>query len=255
MKTSFDLALALISTIGLIATIIALVLSLKQLRQAHCQTRELEGIGRSLSTRYVGKFPAFLPELVSLIESAERDLVIFCDFPAYARFSDPQRWLEYRQVLERKNRHNGFKLNFTCFDRQHRLIESRAQFGVTPETLEEWRRDTAHREMLQGLVNEYRVVATIEDVDPGTFLELLERADTQVLDQVLTPPAMVRELPVIPLFFWIADGKEAIFAFPSGGSEYGFRTIDSQLISAFLDLVRQYHRSGNESGPLASGRG
>ena len=249
MKTTTELALAAISVFGVIATIIALALSLAQLRHTRSQTQELEGIGRSLSTRYIGKFPSFLAELVSLVGNAEKDLVIFCDFPAYARFSDPQRWLDYRQSLERKNRHNGFKLSFTCFDRQHRIVESREQFGVTDEVLEKWRHDASYRERLQGLVNEYGSVSTVDEVNAQVFLDLLERADTQVLEQVLTPPAMIRQLPVIPLFFWIADGREAIFAFPSVGSEYGFRTIDNQLISAFLDLARQYHRMGEDLAP------
>jgi hypothetical protein len=47
----------------------------------------------------------------------------------------------------------------------------------------------------------------------------------------------------MPIYFWIADDKNAIFAVPaltSDAIEYGFTTSDRDLIIAFKNMKRRY---------------
>jgi hypothetical protein len=91
-----------IENIGLLLAIAALAVGvwhLKELRQVindareqtkeakthtvalQTQTRDLEEVRQSLSTRYPGQFPQYYPSIVDLLGRAKREIIIFCDFP------------------------------------------------------------------------------------------------------------------------------------------------------------------------------
>lgn len=59
-------------------------------------------IREALPTKRLGRFPSFLPEIVGLIQNASRSVTIFCDFPAYGSFSDPDTFRVYQRAIEDK---------------------------------------------------------------------------------------------------------------------------------------------------------
>src|SRR4051794_194335 len=59
---------------------------------------DLSTVKSSLSTRFAGSFPDFLDDIIATVNSAQHTLVILCDFPAYADFSDPSRSLLLRHA-------------------------------------------------------------------------------------------------------------------------------------------------------------
>src|SRR5438874_340478 len=63
---------------------------------------DLRKVQSSLSTQFAGPFPDFLDDVISTIKTAQHSLVVLCDIPAYADFSDPSRSLIIRQLLEQK---------------------------------------------------------------------------------------------------------------------------------------------------------
>ena len=70
-----------------------------------------------------------------------------------------------------------------------------------------------------------------------------------MLEQVFSGSVKKHTLDVIPIFFWIADGREAIFSFPSiRAGEYGFLTTDQQLIRGLLDTEELFNKGSNDAG-------
>src|SRR5207248_7762391 len=99
--------------------IISLVLAVVALAIGVYHLVEIRRASKSLSTRYIGKFPFFLPQIVEVLASASHDIVIFCDFPGYGDFSDPPNALEYRQVIE-KQMQRGVAVELTCMSEENR---------------------------------------------------------------------------------------------------------------------------------------
>jgi hypothetical protein len=62
-------------------------------------TQRLEA---QLSTRRIGVFPDFLPDVIDLLETAAKEALIFCPFPAYGELSNPDEYSRYADVIRRK---------------------------------------------------------------------------------------------------------------------------------------------------------
>ncbi len=82
--------------VGLILAIVALLVGVYHLVGIRRATSDVRAVQDGLSTRYVGNFPFFLNKIIELISSAQHEIIVFCDYPAYADFSDPPGALAYR---------------------------------------------------------------------------------------------------------------------------------------------------------------
>src|SRR5690349_17269177 len=98
--------LNVISVTSAIATVVALRFSLQQTREIQ-QIRlslsgEIQQIQLSLSTRYIGEFPDYFPDIVNLIKDAKEEIIICCNFATSGIISVNDQWLEYRNALEER---------------------------------------------------------------------------------------------------------------------------------------------------------
>ena len=86
-------------------------------------------------------------------------------------------------------------------------------------------------------------------------IRALNEADEDILRQVFRKDVV--RLPIdVPIYFWIADERSAIFAIramTAGAFEYGFRTSDRALIQGLLDIRRRF-RSKFEEASLLRGQ-
>jgi hypothetical protein len=65
----------------------------------HNQIKQLDLIRDNLSTRYIGPFPDHMRAIVDGVRGAQRSIRIMCDAPAYAAYSTPQLYAEYKSAL------------------------------------------------------------------------------------------------------------------------------------------------------------
>jgi hypothetical protein len=206
------------------------------------QTSALDEVRGSLSTRYVGQFPEYYPEIVELLNRAKREIVIFCDFPAYASFTDPQTWLDYEQTLERKTQREGVTLSLTCLNQRNRSMALQEQFFDPQNDWNAWKED--ENEKLRRFLSSRRGARSVDELTKEEFVKMLEAVDRHSLEDTFER-ADVRQLDCyIPIFFWLTDGIRAVFAIPGSAQravEYGFSTTDQKLISAFLDMREHYN--------------
>lgn len=202
----------------------------------------LEEVKGSLSTRYVGQFPEYYPEIVELLKGAKREIVIFCDFPAYASFTDPRTWFDYEQTVERKTQQEGVTVSLTCLNQRHRSMALHEQFfdGLN---WNDWKNMPTVNGQLQYFLSSRRQAPSFNELTQDQFISMLDAVDRRSLQDTFEK-AQIRELDsYIPLFFWLTDGIKAVFAIPGTSQravEYGFLTTDQKLISAFLDMRHHY---------------
>ena len=249
------------SIISLILTVIALVvsvfLSYKQSKEAENLTANLTVIGDgltskltlisdTLSTRYLGEFPDFLPEIINVLTGAQNKVVIVCDFPTYGRFSKPDLWLDYKHIIEKITESSKVSISFVCLESKARIDFSRKQFFHKPPTEEQWEKFCSepvfHLKMKpllirNGLENKLPLPTFNE------FINLLEKEDNDMLQITFSNIKYILTPDPMPLYFWISDDKTGVFSFPSyesDKSEFGFVTSDQKLIASFLQIHESY---------------
>jgi hypothetical protein len=235
----------MIGLISLVLAVLAMLVALWHVRSIHKTAKKLDDVQRSLSTQYIGQFPEFFPQIVSLIESARHNIVIFCDSPAYTCFSDHPTFIDYAHALERKAQQSGMTIALTCSGPEYRSRTARKQFPTLPE---EWNRrkdDLIFKERLGYFLGAHLKAPTIDEITSDQFLQLIAETERRALEDTFAK-AETREIEVyLPLHFWLVDNMKAIFAIPKDTAEYGFQTNDSKLIEALVVMRDQYHGTNN----------
>ena len=254
-----------------IATVVALVLAIGQTLLAHRQTKdlsfisdtarrqmeelpsisdtarrqtdELSFISNALSTKYLGSFPEYLTQLNSLVENTKRDLLILSTIPSHGVFSDHEEWFKRKQALE-DALHRKVKVNCVFANASKREEHRRNQFRDALANWSAWRSNPVNAARLQQIVDRFGDGGSIQELTSDQFLNLLETASIQELERTYKGAAIITQIHFRPpLYMWIADGKEAIFAFwttrPNHAAQ-AFWTTDVRLIDALAKIHQEY---------------
>ncbi|MGD1278550.1 MAG: hypothetical protein ABR964_15160 [Tepidisphaeraceae bacterium] len=239
-----------ITVVGLVLAVVALVLAWKQLR-------DLQRVQNSLSTRYIGQFPEHMDEVVKLVKSAKRNLTIVCDVPAYCSFTRPELGLAYKQALEGKKYQAGFKtLRFICLS--DREIDAFHHEQLDPDTTDDkWPEFKKHFDtQLNFLIRDYGSAETFESLTREQFFNLVMTAHKSMMAGVLQRWHPGRFDTTMPIYFWIADDFRGVLAIPvlaDGVTEICFATNDQQILKALMGLYSRLNRKAAIAGnPSAS---
>jgi hypothetical protein len=211
------------------------------LNKIETQVDNLKTIEKSMSTRYIGEFPDFLPEISNLILEAREQVIIFCDIPAYAYFSNNSYYNDYEHNIETiRDEYENVKIELICLDKNSR--NSFYEEFLEGKKWDSWR--IKNKEKLKKLPALESKKYSFELLKKDQFIEILEEANQHMIERGAFSSATTKEIEtLIPIFFWIVDEKKAIFSIPSyksGHLEYGFFTSDSRIILSLLDMKQRY---------------
>jgi hypothetical protein len=220
-----------------LAAVVAIVLAYAHAYHLRRQVRHLDEIRTWLPTQPIGVFPSYLHNIADLVKRARESIVIMCDYPAYGVFSDPDAYFNYSRELADKL-HMRKLVSLTCLDDAWRTTGTRAEFSKHLPGWNRWRRKEVRniRELLhRHNCDEARAATvTIDEI-----VELLRVDDARMLENTFLTADVKTVSDTLPLYFWLIDGKEAIFAIPSFSDraiERGFFTHDPDLIAGLLDI-------------------
>lgn len=225
-------------------TVAALLFSLYQVLQARKHALHLGEIKNSLSTRFLGVFPSYLSELNRLLERANDSIHICYAYPSHGLFSDHAQWLRGRNIIT-EQRDRRVEISITCSDQAHRDQLAVAQFRPFMPTWESWKASDSAREKFELFMRDHSSLGP-EAVTPEQFFALISKIQDQTLYRDFRGIQVTECSVLITNFFWVVDKKEAIFSIVSlapGSIAHGFYTTDSRLISAFLELKKQFESS------------
>lgn len=242
------------SDIASIATLIALLIALWQFLIARKQTQELSKIGESLSTRYIGGLHDYYPSVIELIENAQDNIAILCDYPAYGCYTHGKYWHVYHDRLRDKSLEDDFQMTIICPNAELRAkTDEEKYFPRAFNDWDSWIKISVNWESVKTFVRYASKInknidakGFIDNPQKGKFFEILTQADEAMLKDCFDKNDCKKEIPAsFPIDFWIADGKRAVFAFSNYGSKtrmsrYGFITTDQTLIRAFQEMIEYY---------------
>lgn len=241
-----------LTLVGLGCTIWALSLSMKQTNEAkrmqthlEKQLRQLAGIHEALTTRFIGAFPEYIPHIISLLEGAERELIIFCDLPAYGSFTSHDNHIKYRQTIERKI-FDGKNVELTFLNKGWRDRVLDEQFHFEGNEWESWK--VEKEKLLDEFLAHYGSDHKRNELTKEGFSQIVDRLNNRLLSEEFLNKA--KEVGAfMPLLFWLIDDKEAVFAIPvykRDVATLGFRTSDQSLIEAFKEMSKRYRQRYTE---------
>jgi hypothetical protein len=234
---------------GLI-TIVAFLIAVWQIRQARDQTRALDQISRSLTTRYLGQFPKYYPDIISLIEGAEEEILILCDFPAYGYLWDHANWIKYRNLIALK-KEQGVRVQVTCPNKKRRLECIREQFPQSEREWSSYKENVEFRPKLEKFLRHLNQDIAVDELSKENFIELFEGAHQRMLQDPFTREDLCETDAVLPLIFWLVDRTKAVFGvatLSASTTEYGFYTLDQRLISALMEMRDRFRRLAEQPG-------
>jgi hypothetical protein len=224
---------AVIGFVEIIFGMIAIAMAMKH-------ASNLSSIVKTSSTRYLADFPSYLSDLAELLARAKKSIVIFCDHPAYGRFSSLQAFVNYKSVLEQKRAATNppIAMDLTCLSKTQRAVVVDEQFAKMFT-----KKEDAFLAHLKRFLEDYGDPKdNAKDLALPRFSGLVEEANTDMIKDLFPHNSFELDQPM-HFFFWVVDGVEAIFSIVNRsekGLEHGFFTRDSRLINAFLDMRKQY---------------
>jgi hypothetical protein len=194
---------------------------------------ELRG---EVETHYIGKFPDFMPNIVSVIESATKELTMFCDLPAYGVVSNPTSYIKYRNAIQDKVQDEAVEVRILHLDAPARRALLDAQFG------DSWQSNTNVRSFLQRRGRDAKAVTK------GEFLDLIETEQRNALEGLKLAPIgrgseTTETHAIMPMYFWIADSRRAVLVltqFDRTAHEVAFLTTSENLIKAMCGIFNRY---------------
>ncbi|MBI1765872.1 MAG: hypothetical protein HYR56_31080 [Acidobacteria bacterium] len=201
------------------------------------QLEQLEEVRLALTTRYIGQYLEYFPQIVSIIERAEKEVVLFLNVPAQGCFSDPTNHLRYRQALERKILDENVNVELTFSNEGLRRASNCERFWKEEPEWGKWKNDNVDK--VTKFLSTYKKGQSVSELTVSEFIEILAGVDSSLLKREFVN-ADCREIDAgLTIGFCLADGKIAVFVlnpFMDNSTSYGFMTSDTKLISALNEL-------------------
>lgn len=239
--------MTVISIVALILTLIAMALSIGQSIVAKRQTNHLKSIHDSLSTRYIGRFPSYLHDILKILETAKKEITIVCDVPSFGAFSDPNSWLEYRHILDKKIA-EGVDVSLIVLNKEKRRTIYHEQFGNLKTNWEEWVDASITNLLKKPVFKKFKTEEEVKKISWDTFINLMIEHDDKTLNSYFDGAKNISELSAdLAMYFWAVDSDCAVFAIPKfsvSGQTFvtsAFITSDHRLINSLLALKESFY--------------
>jgi hypothetical protein len=229
------------------------ILAVVSWREAFEQNKEIHEISHSLPTRYIGKFPDHLKEIIKLVECSQNKFCIMADCVDYGSFSDPELHRKMIRAIETAKTERKVDVQILmCDDPQHLSRGS----PFRPKWLAGWSVLYADREFRQCLneyyelnpeFDPYKSKINEQEASKHYFQKMLMTHHAKIYSYLRKIHIPIYDWPyeknlpedekvMTGLFFWMTDDTEAVFLLSHTGTTapgLAFQTRDAKLIELF----------------------
>jgi hypothetical protein len=189
---------------------------------------KLAEITRSVSTKFVGRFPGNVSDILDLSLNVRQSIDIIVDSAGYGHYSSPSLYYDYRECL---CNHASQQRKVRMLIHTHEVYQAYREL-VYPEN--EWTGiQTSDR--FKNFFHTHRHTMP-EPLTWQAFQNRLATVQEDHLEHFLNVPMEIRVIVAPPpqVILWLSDEKEAVFSFlRSTHNEVTFRTSDSALLDEF----------------------
>lgn len=238
----FDATVTPQAIIALFSLVLSVILSF-------ISRRILTQIRASLSTKYLGEFPDYIPDITELVARARKELLIVCDHPGYGSLSAENRAERYRVAIQ-KAAADGVSIECLFLNKEGCAAAIGRQFFTSQRGLQNSENTFVPKTLVARLTTVVQpfidkpVHTDKQNMEKDDFTKLVWDLNEELLKSFRHKRIRVNHIPgPMQLHFWIADGREAVFSVPNntgGDSERAFHTGDHTLIRSLLNAGKRY---------------
>ncbi|MCI0602341.1 hypothetical protein L0156_04945 [bacterium] len=228
-----------------VTALLVWVLPIIMLVVAVYEIRRVEEIARNLTTRFVGQFPTFMPELTQAIGRAHHTILVACDIPAYGIYSDHRQYIRYREQLQLRMS-DGVQVQMLVYSEERVRKLATLQFNdLSIDDLKNPKHD-ANRNFQSFLRWSARKSDDFQNIKD--LILALEQEQKNALANEFRAVDVTQCTETMPLYLWIIDDDTAVFAIPNFGEKgdkkmgraAGCITRDGKLIAQLKSIFNTY---------------
>jgi hypothetical protein len=209
-------------------------------------SEKLTSVSKTLSTRFIGYFPANFRKIAQVLNNATRSVRIMVDYADYGSLTDHDNYLKYIGRLYELGNDHGIEVKMIVYPLNEARSRIEADFG-TNEKLKNYKNEDAIKSLLKR-----RCVETLPDAK--VVVDWLIEYQLKKEEQLKQEGVALATYEHLPLFCWIADDdQEAVFTFPlqeDPGSYPGkvepFRTSEISFYTRETKIVQTLSRTFDE---------
>lgn len=221
-----------------VITLISLGMAIYSMWDARRTSENLNSVRDGLSTRWIGTFPDNMPFIRDLLGRARHSIHILADHAMYGSYSDFENANKIvgtiRDGLAKS--HDQVRVDMIFLDEKTRRGQIVRQFEHTFK-------DEQTTPRLADLLR--RVKAKTLSLDE--FAAALDSDSKRTEDTLSMMGGTIGHTQEhVPMYFWIIDGREAVFSIPDIGGEAietSFITSDVNLTKQFVRIFEQYQQA------------
>ena len=220
-----------ITAIGIIFTVIALILAIMQTMMSRTSNNKILEISKSLSTRYLGKFPKDFGEIINHIDESNKSLKIIVDFATYGHYSNPAMYQKYLNKLQVILNDRNIKVQMIVYNEENRNYSRETWF---PDKFENIIKTESYKEY----TNRYNIVNKFYNKN-DLFL-FLEKENMKIMNKNIpfSKIDIIEGKNRYNIFAWIVDDEKLIFSmYVENGEnpeEVYFYSQDSKIVEGFV---------------------
>jgi len=210
------------------------------------QSKKLIDIYSSMSTKFIGKFPHQFGEIIELIKTTKKELVIVTDFPAYGCISNPSKFAEYINTLSNLLTVKKVKVTLICYNREKQLEYLKLQFNIKEPSKLIDMKDLKKAKLFAQEFNLPKL-NTYNDL----FEQLLNK-NFEVFKLFEQKGQDVYQTGLhLPMFFWLIDeSNQSIFSLyvhAKKSVEISFITEDIYVLKHLLDSAKAIKENNDKT--------
>jgi hypothetical protein len=223
---------------ALALAIAGVVVAIYALRIALRTDAAVSSTAKNLSTRYIGQFPEILPEIVTALQEAHKEISILSDVPGYAIYSSHNTYLNYEATLHQKAQYTAIRIAVLTPLRRRQMLQ--LQFGS--QNFDILRQTDEYKAFRRWGGQDVDKIKNMSD-----FIDVLADAHGKKAAEFL-PDMQVRQYDgEMPVYLWLVDDKVAVLSIPNLAPEHpketAFITRDARLINQLSNVFNSYWSS------------
>ena len=220
-------------------------------------------------THFIGEFPGHLRHVIDMVKEAKSSLTVMIDCVDYGSFSNPDLHEELIRAIHDSltdEKKPDFTVKMLITDKPAPISKASPFYGRSFETL---RKEEAFQEVFRGYLRHHYEYRNSPPANEAEFINILQKQQEksrgrlhdagsgakifdldgnsikrcEVVGASLEQPKKKPSPNSSDLFFWIADGKKAVFLFLNTGPsawEITFQTEELELVNIFNGIFTQH---------------
>jgi hypothetical protein len=223
--------------IGMLLGFLALIFAVDQYKDSKNLMARTKELSDEASTKYMGSFPGNIDQIVPVVKSAQKELIILTDFPGYGAYYDPIRYRRYEeQILQVRKVNPSSRVRMLIFSNAAQYNKLREQFDP-----KDWVK-TTQSAWFKNFFGTFHIEREGSPTSYDKFISRLLEIHAQYERMFCNNGVEVEHVDSSNLFFWVEDDDSAVFAINNRNGvvrELSFRTSDGKLIKSFSSMFER----------------